>query len=187
MRFRASLLLLFAFCAGPVSAGPIVLVEPANATYNVGDTFSLNVAIDGAVDLFAFQFDLVFDPAVVSAAASSEGPFLGLGGLTFFVPGDATVPGTITSTANSLIGNVPGVAGSGVLATVSFTALGPGSSGVTLSNVILLDSTFAAIADTTLRNASVTVNARVPEPTTLLILGIGVAALGYRRGRPTAA
>ncbi len=146
----------------------------------VGETFSLDVAIRDVTDLFAFQFDLGFDPTILAAMSLSEGPFLPSGGGTIFIPGTIdNAAGAITSTGDSLLGLPPGVTGSGTLASVTFDALAFGTSPVTLSNVILLDSGLSPIAFDTEAGA---VNV-VPEPATLLLFGSGLAGVAVMRKR----
>jgi len=99
-----------------------------------------------------------------------------------FIPGAIdNVGGAITFTADSLVGPVSGVSGSGILATVQFNALGAGSSPIALSNVALLNSTFGDISAGVV-NGSVNV---VPEPSTLslsvlLFLALLARSLGER-------
>jgi general secretion pathway protein D len=171
----ARIVLLFGLMLGfgPLyaSALPILSIEPPSKTVQPGQHFSLNAFITDVTDLFAFEFDLAFDPTVLSTISVIEGPFLPGGGSTFFVPGsiDNTV-GTITLTSGTLIGPIPGVSGSGILATINFQALALGTSPVTLSNVLLLDSN---LADITASTADGTVSA-VPEPSTLILLITGI-------------
>ena len=67
--------------------------------------------------------------------------------MTLFFPGSIdNVNGAITFTTDSLVAAVPGVSGSGVLATVQFEAPGAGSSPIPFVNADLLDSNFGDIA-----------------------------------------
>lgn len=149
-----------------------------------GQAFSVNIVVSNVTDLFAYQFDLSFTPTTLAATSTAQGPFLAIGGPTFFVPGTIdNVIGTIGGTTNTLLGPVPGVSGSGSLATVDFTVLAIGIAPITLSNVIFLDSTLSPIP-VTIGAFSVTV---VPEPGSLTLFGsIALALLAYglrRRGR----
>ena len=126
--------------------GATIGLTPETVMTSVGQTVSLNVTVSDIADLFAFQFDVLFDPSVLSAIAVAEGPFLASGGFTFFDPGiiDNTF-GSVSFVFNTLLGRAPGVSGRGILATLSFRAIGLGVSPVDLSNVLLLDSTLADI------------------------------------------
>lgn len=159
-----------------------VLSTSSPATVAQGSTFSVDVNISGAVDLYAFQLDLSFDPTLLEATSVSEGSFLngGVAGTTFFIPGTIdNTGGTVSLNADSLIGPLPGVDGDGTLLVFDFTALNPGTSALTIENETLVDSGGNIISDTT-TGGSVTVEAgiqAVPEPSTLLLLSVGVLAL----------
>jgi adhesin HecA-like repeat protein len=165
--------LLLGFSAPYGSATPTLSIEPPSQEVGPGMSFSLDVRISGVADLFAYQFDLAFNPLILSAGSITEGPFLSSGGATAFIAGTIdNTAGTITATADTLIGAVPGVNGSGVIATVDFQALSPGESPITLSDAILLDSSLIEI-DVNIADGGVTV-AAVPEPPTWLLLSTGV-------------
>jgi hypothetical protein len=163
---------LLIFSAYPAFADVVDIVGPPGSP-NPGDTFSVDVNVTGVTDLYAFQFDLTYNPALISALSVSEGPFLPTGGTTFFVPGTIdNVGGSVTDTADSLIGPIPGVTGDGVLATFQFVTLAPGTSDLSFANPIFLDSSFNDItANITFQNGSVTLGAELPEPSVFVPVG----------------
>ena len=166
--------------ARPASAGPIVsVISPASET--LGNSFTANITITGAVDLYAFQFDLGFDPTILQATSVAEGALLPSGGTTFFVPGSIdNVAGVVSSVADTLVGPIPGVNGDGDLVDITFDAIGAGTSVLGLANAIFLDSTLTNITDgITFTGSTVTVSASpgVPEPTTLTLVAFGIVSL----------
>lgn len=136
-------------------------------------------------DLYAFQFDLGYDSTLLFATGITEGPFLPNGGATFYLPGSIdNSNGTISFTADTLLGPVSGVTGTGVLATATFQAIGLGSAQVSIFNnadFLLLDSTGASIG-ATLGAGTVNVALTLEPRLVSLLLGavflIGVA--GWR-------
>jgi len=168
-------------------AGTISVHGPASV--NEGGRFSVTIEGTDLTDLYAFQFDLSYDPALSEAKSSSEGEFLLSGGPTFFVPGTIdNIGGSVAFTANSLLSPVAGVSGSGILAIFQFNALSAGMSPLGLSNVLLLDSSLSDIAATTIGswveiNGSSTVT--TPEPSTMLVCLAGLGGLMWWTRRST--
>jgi hypothetical protein len=181
IRFRTLFAALFlaAISSLPILADPVLSVVPASGSnVNVGTTISYDINISNVTDLFAFQFDLTFNPTIVSAVSIAEGSFLSSGGATFPVPGVIdNIGGTITTNADTLIGP-SGVSGSGTLAILTLQGVAAGSSNISLANAILLDSTASPISNVSLQSGSITVNGTVatPEPGSLLLLFVGMAA-----------
>ena len=66
-------------------AVPILSIGPPSMTVQPNQGFSLNIRIADITDLYAFQFDLAFNPTILSAASVTEGPFLPSGGSTVFI------------------------------------------------------------------------------------------------------
>ena len=168
------------------AASPIVgFISPAGAS--AGNDLSVSVQATGVVDLYAFQFDLLFDPARLSAVSVAHGTLLGDTGM--FLPGiiDNT-GGSITFIADTLSGPVAGLTGNGTLAQITFTALTAGTSSLSLANAIFIDSTLAdATAGVALADGSVAVSdaSGVPEPGSLGLAAAGLAGLwwAWRRSR----
>lgn len=175
----ATALLIFSSCAF-ADDGAVVSLQPNSSTISSGDTATVDVDISGVSNLYAYQFDVLFGAATVSTASETEGSFLLGGGTTFFIPGTIdNVGGSVTATANTLIGAISGVDGSGTLVVLEFTGLAPGTTSLDLANVTLLDSNFNSI-DFATEDASLTVQGGVspaPEPSALLLLGTGLIGL----------
>lgn len=140
--------------------------------------FELTVQARDVVDLFAYGFSLSFDPALLKLTAGTEGALLRQGGDTFFRAGvfdnDA---GSVTYTLGTLIGQVPGVTGSGQLATFSFDVKQAGLASFKFTDVALVDGSGADISVET-RNLVTA----VPEPASIAMFAVGLLALlGGRR------
>jgi general secretion pathway protein D len=176
----ASLLLVAALMISNalVWAVPTLSLQPSTTTPLVGSSFDVTVNISSVTDLFAFQFDILFDPTILSATAITEGSFLPSGGTTFFIPGTIdNTAGTIVLTADSLIA-LAGVSGDGDLATFTFSALAKGTSALSLANVELLDSELLNIefasSGTSVSPGQVST---VPEANSAILLSLGVLAM----------
>ncbi len=161
-------------------AATTMSLSPATTQVTDGSTFSLDVDIAGVSDLYGFQFDVSFDPAVLAVNSVSEGAFLAGGGSTFFLPGTTdNVGGSVAAIANTLIGAPAGVNGAGTLVQIDFTAVGVGNSAVSLANLMLLDSTGTTIGAAT-SGGSVQVSAAsagAPEPSAGWLLLTGLSGL----------
>ena len=145
-------------------------------TVGVGDTFTIPISIAGAADLTSWQFDLSFSPAIVQANSVTEGPFMSAFGTTLFSPGVTdNGAGLISLVTDAYVDLEPNPSGDGILADIEFTALSPGVSPLTFSNVFLnlVDSGFD------IGNGQITVTgaAKIPEPATLMLLTAGLALL----------
>lgn len=166
---------------GAAQADPVISLNVSPSPAGVGNTVLVDVVISGAVDLYAYQFSLLFNPAVLQATTSAEGSFLPTGGSTFFVGGTVdNTAGAVNFTVGSLLGLLPGVSGNGTLATLSFNAAAIGSSTLSFRDVLLLDSELLDITSTS-QGGAVSV---VPEPSAWLMFGlglVGVAGLARRR------
>ena len=181
----AAALCATAAAASAQTASPVLSLVATPNPGVVGSPVLVEVALAGVADLYAYQFSLAFDPSVVQATAVTEGALLPSGGTTFFVGGtvDNTV-GTISFTANSLIGALPGVSGNGVLANIAFNVTQAGMSPLVFSDVLLLDSNLLDLAVQVQNGTLVTA---VPEPGTWLLFGLGLAGVaGLARRRDAA-
>ncbi len=154
-------------CTSPLAGEALNLlyVQPSSLTVTAGQNFSVDVKILNVTDLYAFQFDLGFNPAVLKADSVSEGTFLPFGGSTIFVPGSIdNVAGDVSDNADTLETAVFGVTGSGLLASFDFTALAPTSSPLDIFNVILLDSSLNNIGALEAEGSVTVTPSAVPEP-----------------------
>ena len=172
-----------AFCVScPIYAD--VVVSAGSASALTGQIVSVPINVSGVLDLYAYEFDVSFNPAIVQLQNITEGPFLAGAGTTFFGPGTIdNTAGTAVFTFDTLIGPIGGAAGSGTLANFSFLPIALGTSPVSLANVILLDSSLNILPVTT-SDGVITVT---PEPSVsgicalaLFLLALTVAPLQRR-------
>jgi hypothetical protein len=174
-------------------AQAVLSIEPLSQNVSVGSTFAIDVNISNVNDLYGYQFDLSFNPKLISARSSSEGSFLTTGGIsTFFIAGtNDNKNGIVSATADTIIGAVPGANGSGNLAVLTFDAIGAGVSSVALSGVQLIDSSFNSISSQS-TGASVSVSSAIKAPeidpaSAMGALTLLFGGLAILRGRRTPA
>ena len=156
-----------------LDAVPGGLVDPTRVLIQ-GTSFTVNVLASGAMDLAAFQFDLSFDPAILTAT--------GIFSAGVFDPFTDTAAssignGTLTFAEYSL--DLSGVAADvdTLIAIIGFTAGGLGLSQLDLGNATLSDSQGVAYGPLSLDGAAILVTAAaVPLPGTALLLGVGLLA-----------
>lgn len=172
-----------AMIAAPVSQCGVVQFSPFDPQTPVGSSVTLDLTIHDVFDLYAFQFDLKFNPAVVAANSVTEGDFLPLAGSTIFDGGTIdNTSGTISLIFDTLSSAIAGSSGTGVLATFSFTALAVGDPRLEIVNITALDSSFD---DLTLTQLATPVSG-VPEPATWLLAAGALAAICGRRNAKVA-
>ncbi|HWB95568.1 MAG TPA: cohesin domain-containing protein [Bryobacteraceae bacterium] len=174
---KHALLLSLLLLAGTTYAfSDTISVSPASSDVMVGQAFTVDIDIDDISDLFAYQFTLTFDPAVLAADSIVEGDLFAGTGNSFFLPGTIdNSAGSIAFTADTLLSG-PGVDGPGTLAIATFTAIGTGTSSFDFpdSDLFLVDSSLNQIAVT---SSSGTADAATPEPATLSLLAAGLGFL----------
>ncbi|MEM3731339.1 MAG: cohesin domain-containing protein [Candidatus Bathyarchaeia archaeon] len=124
----------------------ILYVDPPRVMgLNVGDTFSINITISNVIDLYGWQFKLLYRNNALNASSIVEGPFLKKdGGSTFFWIADFTdnyndTHGLIFA-ACSRSAMETGVNGDGVLATIVFKVKALLSTPLNLLETKLIDS-----------------------------------------------
>ena len=158
-----------------VDAVPGGTVDAA-AVVTRGSAFAVDILVSGAADLAGFQFDLTFDPAILTAT--------GIVAAGVFDPETFQIASTIgsgsLSFAEMTLGSSLNILSDTLIATLSFSALAAGNTALALSNVILSDGPGDAIGPLSLTGATVNV-AAAPLPGTALLLGAGLLGLACRR------
>jgi len=138
-----------------------VFVDPPTSMVAGGQTFFIDIKISDVSDLYGWEFKLGWNPDLLNVVNVIEGNFLKQGGLTFFWQIINNAEGYILVDC-TLLGNVPGVSGSGTLATVKFYAENQGEIILDLYNTILLNSQEQTINPHTANDGTVTVE--TPDP-----------------------
>ena len=171
---------LFTLIGRPVMSSTLVAVygpDGVSSTFSgqVGQQFTVGVYAQNYTDLYAWQFDLNWDPFVLTLADITEGTALSKAGSTFFVPGViSNTAGSATSNADTLLGSIPGAtAARGSLAYFSFQAIATGITSLGLSQGILIDSDLDNI-DFETSSATIAINSTTaaPEPGSLALIGM---------------
>jgi hypothetical protein len=162
-----------------LAAPAFSITGPGGSVYN-GATLTLSVNASDVADLFAYQFSIEFDPALFQAISVEKGDFLGPADAGFFDGGTIdNTAGSISLVFETLVGEVAGVTGSGLLNTIQFQVTGhSGVGSFSLLDVAALDS---GINEFAVGTSSFTQVIAVPEPTSAWLLFGGVLALGGRR------
>jgi PKD repeat protein len=115
-----------------------VMIDPPLSQVAPGETFTVTVEVEGAVDLVGYEFSLDFDPDVVEVTGVMDDGFLGAEPDVVLGP-DYDV-GTVTFAAFMDPPYDGGATGDGTLAVISLTAVGTGGSPLDLNGVALFDA-----------------------------------------------
>jgi hypothetical protein len=118
-------------------SSPTVSVDPPSSSVDrAGETFTITVMIDDAVNLGGFEFTMVFSPTIVHVDDVELGDFLGSTGRSTLIVGPV-VDGSngIVTFGGGSYGVAPGPDGAGGLAVVTLTAMEVGHSDLLLQGV----------------------------------------------------
>ncbi len=157
----------------------------ASLGVETGDGFDVDVLVQDVLDLAAFQFDLTFDAALLTATSVTSGDIFGLD--TFPID-DSIGAGAVSFAEISLGAFGVDVPGSTLLARIHFTALAAGVAVLDLGGSILGDSLGGPIDVLGEADGSLTIRqppGNVPEPSVALLSLLAACGLGFRsrRGR----
>lgn len=106
--------------------GPEVSILPETLIADWGATVTFSVEIENAEDVFAYGFDINYDPAILRYQYTEEGDFLGSDGesAAFHSALENNVEGTLIASGARLIDPADGIDGDGVLFTITFDVTG---------------------------------------------------------------
>ena len=145
----AGLSFLVLVVAGPAWAGAqtddmlVKVVVPEVSVKKGAEDVVVEIAVENAKNLASFQFQLTYDPDVLQVAADPQGSkplvqrgdFLGSTGREVACPDPESQPGVLRMTCVTLRLEPAGPDGAGTLASVTFKAVGSGSTELTLDRV----------------------------------------------------
>jgi hypothetical protein len=162
---------IFLFLMSPFSMANALTVklDPASVTLPApGNTFNINVLIENVTDLGGFQFDINYNPSIVTivdASAVTLGSFLGSTGRSTSPLGPTidNVTGKVTYGAFSF-GTNPGPNGNGILATITFIVQSQANGILDLNNVQVADTVANVLTIDTVGDATLSIST-VPDIT----------------------
>jgi len=135
----------------PAGTAGVLYLEPANLTLTPSQDFTVELKITSITNLKGYSVTLSYDPTLLNLQEVTEGPFFSTKGKTFFYKKVDDTQGTILIDC-ALLGKTLSTSGEGTLATLSFTCLKAGSTGIELSLAKTRDTLNKEII-TTKRNA----------------------------------
>lgn len=161
--------------------------NPSTSYVNIGDQVAVDIIVSGLGDddLSTFDFNVNYDPTILSFGGYSLGD--GLGDL---VSGDAVDwslgdlgGGSLNLAELSWLFDLSFQADTFTLATISFTGLAVGNSSLTFSPPIILGDSFGEPIDGVAGVGSIEAGESVPipEPGTMFLFGIGLVGIAAIR------
>ena len=114
----------------PADKAGVLYLEPANLTLTPSEDFTVELKAISITNLKGYSVTLSYDPTLISLQEVTEGPFLSTKGKTFFYTKEDRSTILID---NVLLGTDLSISGEGTLATLSFTCLKAGSTGIEFS------------------------------------------------------
>jgi len=152
----------------------------SQTSYTVGSSVRMDLTVSNVADLYAFQLDVSFDPAILSIQSADELGYFLSNGVAFSAGSIDNAAGSIRFIGDALRGNAPAVAGSTTLAALTFAAIGSGITNVVPTNIILLDSQLSDIGvSATGLSIHVLGTSPVPEPQSYEMIGTGMLAMTF--------
>ena len=142
----AALLISYLVISMTMNNSATLYVDPQTTEKAIGQDFSVNISISNVADLYGWQLQLGWNKTILDVVNVTEGAFLKNYGQTSFTQ-RINDTGSLLSFCTRL-GDVNGVNGSGVLATVQFHVIGKGQCDLHLYETILVSSSDESITHT---------------------------------------
>jgi hypothetical protein len=126
------------------STSTAIRVVPSPVSALLGDTLRVNITVTDVSDMAGYGFKLYWLRDKLNGTSILEGPFLKQAGSTYFnvvnFMDNYNSTHGLAWVTSVLLGPGPGVYGSGAVASISFKAKNIGSTGLWLSDTMLVDS-----------------------------------------------
>lgn len=113
-------------------------IIPSSISAVVGQNFDVNITITDVSNLYGWEFRLSWNANLLNLTSVTEGPFLKSSNRTFFSSNFNSTSGVMVVDC-TLMGNVPGVSGTGTLSTITFHVENAGQGQLSLYGVTLVD------------------------------------------------
>ena len=162
--------------------------QPVSQNAQISDVVNVDVVVSGlgngvAPSLGDFDLDVSYDNSILNATGGSIGPFLGDPGLGEAITFSNLLPGVVDFGEVSLLFDFELnalQADTFTLATLTFDAIGVGTSALNFTKTIMGDA-FGQPLPVTTSSGEVIVSA--PTPATLVLLGVGLMGLAVSGSR----
>ncbi len=132
--------IVLAYIIMNVASMPTLYVDPTTINREIGEDFLITISVSNVADLYAWQFKLSWNSAILDFLSIAEGPFLQSSGNTTFDPRTENSTQGYIFVVCRLVGETSGVSGNGILAAISFHVKAGGNCNLDLSETMLVNS-----------------------------------------------
>ena len=122
-----------------MSSPTALIIDPQTIQAAKGQNFTIKINVSNVVDLYGWRFKLGWNRTILEVVEITEDSFLRNRGETFFISKANNTAGYIQVDC-TLLGNLPGVNGSGTLATIRFFVKNTGSCDLSPNDTMLINS-----------------------------------------------
>jgi hypothetical protein len=163
----------------------LVWIDPPTQTVAPGASPAIDIRIDNVANLGSYEWQITYDPAVLDFVSVVDGPFLASTGRSVFCPDAILDVGSVRFGCVSAGVTPAPPSGSGVLSTVTFSAVAEGTSALSFNFVSLSDPLGVDIP-TGIQGGEIVVSTVTPTPTPTIGGGAPAGAPKSGGGWPSA-